>query len=502
MLIKAQKRALKILKKQNYEIINSPQNEKLITVVTPTFNAEKFISKTIDSVIQQSIGFENLQLILVDDCSIDNTRKIIREYTTKYNNISAVFLKKNSGTPAMPRNIGIELANSKYITFLDADDWLHPNGLEILYNILKETNDDFAVGRTVKVESGVTSFTGEFYTHTERKSISPFDEPMIFYHSAPPGRMMKLSIIKQNNIRFPEMKFAEDKTFFIEVLLYAQKISITNKPIYYINRTDENNSSLTKRTSAVEKRMADLKLIKHIKRKKLPIEKEKIILNRLYEYDCIRRTFDTKTFPKSKLKVQYFRILKKILKTTKNLRYDFREEIENPMYRTAIDLFLEGRTEDFVRLFKWSKSNNDKKVIIKDQLAYFELPFLNDHYKYIRIPLFAEAEQHYIENDVYYQNIHLYGDEIKIINSVKIRDRKNAFNEVSPEFKFSKNMLTFQVDLKSLDGLGKGRFVIFIQYNNHNYINIRSTIKNKINYNSKTYEFYSTVYNNLALAIK
>ncbi|WP_142406486.1 glycosyltransferase family 2 protein, partial [Heyndrickxia sporothermodurans] len=100
-----------------------------VTVITPVYNSEKHLRKTIDSVINQSIGFENIEYILIDDCSTDSSRDILLDYSSKFDNIIVVFLKCNTGTPGKPRNIGIHLSTSKYITFLDADDWLEPTGV-------------------------------------------------------------------------------------------------------------------------------------------------------------------------------------------------------------------------------------------------------------------------------------------------------------------------------------------------------------------------------------
>jgi len=206
-----------------------------------------------------------------------NQPEIIKEYASKHKNICFVSLKENSGSPGLPRNIGIELASSKYITFLDADDWLAEDGVEVLYNILEETNDDYVVGKTIKVTDKGTSIIGEYASVLERRSISPFSIPHFFYHMGPTARMMKLSTVNDHNIRFPEMKFAEDKLFFMEVFIHAKSVSTTTAPIYYVNRMDENVNSLTRLTNVLDKRKSDLKVVKHIKSLALPVEKEKVI---------------------------------------------------------------------------------------------------------------------------------------------------------------------------------------------------------------------------------
>lgn len=95
----------------------------LVSVITPTYNSEKYLNETANSVIKQS--YSNWEWIVVDDCSIDSTRKILENLSKTDSRIKPLFLNKNCGGPAKPRNIGLENAKGKYICFLDSDDvWL------------------------------------------------------------------------------------------------------------------------------------------------------------------------------------------------------------------------------------------------------------------------------------------------------------------------------------------------------------------------------------------
>jgi len=506
-------KARKLIYSNEVEIIRHPLNflgdflpkrkkSKKVTVVTPAFNAEKFISKTIDSVINQSIGIENIQYLIIDDGSTDNTRKIIKEYIYNNKHITGVFLKHNTGSPGIPRNIGIELAEGEYITFLDADDWLHEKGIEVLCRILDETGDDYVVGKTIKVESSGESIIGEYASVKERRSISPFDIPHFFYHMGPTARMIRLSLIKEHDLGFPEMKFAEDKLFFCDVLIHAKSVSTTTKPIYYVNRKDDNPSSLTRTTNVIDKRKSDLKVIEYIKSKGLPIQKEKIILNRIYEYDIVR-TFDSQLFVKSDKKNAFLQILEQAIATTKDLEYDFKEEFKTPVYKAAVELFLENRIEDFVKLFQWLKNDSNKKYVIKNGLPYYEIPFFSDEYRHIRIPMLARALDSFVLNDVYYQVIEIYGDYINNINHILIRDRSRVDNDLEiHDFDLDGNILTFKVSSDLLDKLKPSLFTIFIRYNDYQLLNIKRILKNQIIYENKSFEFYTTKANNLGLNIK
>jgi len=100
---------------------------ELVSIITPSYKSEKFISQTIESVLAQT--YQNLEMIIVDDVSPDNSNEIIEEYCKKDSRINLIKLEKNSG-PAIARNKAIKKAKGRYIAFLDADDIWYKNKLE------------------------------------------------------------------------------------------------------------------------------------------------------------------------------------------------------------------------------------------------------------------------------------------------------------------------------------------------------------------------------------
>lgn len=100
----------------------------LVSIVTPMFNAERYITETIESVLSQT--YDNWEMLIVDNCSADNSRKIVKEHIKRDDRIKLIELEFNSGGPARPRNIGLQNARGAYIAFLDADDIWHQAKLE------------------------------------------------------------------------------------------------------------------------------------------------------------------------------------------------------------------------------------------------------------------------------------------------------------------------------------------------------------------------------------
>jgi teichuronic acid biosynthesis glycosyltransferase TuaG len=113
---------------------------ELVSIITPSFNSEKFIAGTIQSVQNQT--YHNWEMIIVDDCSSDKTVSIAEYFANNDNRITVYKLDKNSGT-GIARNTGLEKASGKYIAFLDADDLWKPNKLEIQINFLRNNNLPF-----------------------------------------------------------------------------------------------------------------------------------------------------------------------------------------------------------------------------------------------------------------------------------------------------------------------------------------------------------------------
>ncbi|MCM3789356.1 glycosyltransferase [Domibacillus indicus] len=489
-----------------YEVENkqgNKANQTKVSVVTPVYNAEKYLRKTIDSVINQTIGFKHIEYLLVDDCSTDSSRKILLEYAAKYNNIRAVFLKCNTGTPGQPRNLGIQLSTSKYITFLDADDWLEPSGLETLHDILEKTGDDYAVGRTIQLKSNGSKIVGEHESCKERRNVSPYSIPHIFQHLGPRARMVRASVIKDNGIVFPEMKFAEDKQFFMDVLIHCNTISTTKAPIYYLNRLDDNNASLTKQTNIMQKTDSNIKVIHYIIDKKLEPDKEKMLLNRLYEFDSVTRLFNTGHFQKTKLKALYYNKFNEILKTTEGLRYEVSDNFFHPLNKTAYELFKEGKTKQLEKLFEWERKEKVKPVLIKDNLPYHVAPFLEEKYRHIRVPMLAIFKEDRFYDNKYCLDFRVYGDYIDQITDVIIRDREEVNREYSIPVQVDQDGHgRLEVSLDLLNQLPSAGYAMFLRYNDYHKINIRKLNENQIRYENRDFTFYTTIHSNMGLKVK
>lgn len=116
-------------------------SEKLVSIITPTYNCAEFIARTLDTVIAQT--YKNWEMIIVDDCSSDNTKEIVEEYIKKDSRIKYHLLEENSGA-AVARTTAMNLAKGSYMAFLDSDDIWMPDKLEKQIKWMNDNNYAFS----------------------------------------------------------------------------------------------------------------------------------------------------------------------------------------------------------------------------------------------------------------------------------------------------------------------------------------------------------------------
>lgn len=238
MIIKCFNPQLNNISKDNEHVSNS--NNYLISVILPTYKSESFISDTIDSIIKQDIGFENIELIIIDDASPDNTKEILNDYANKYENIRLVLFKENSGRASVPRNEGIKLANADYIMFIDHDDYYTPDCCSKLYEYITQHNADVVSSRYYV--DNTNSFNNCFlqdYTADLISMNSISEHPEIIYSISNMtiwNKIYNKQFLIDNNIDFVEI-IPEDYLFCLKCFIYSKKSIVLPHEAYYIHNT-------------------------------------------------------------------------------------------------------------------------------------------------------------------------------------------------------------------------------------------------------------------------
>jgi len=195
-----------------------------ISVIIPVYNGEKYIRKCLDSVINQTK--KEIEIVVVNDGSTDNTESIIKEYKDK----RITYFKNNNHGIGYSRNFGVSKSSGKYIMFLDSDDYIDKDECKLLYEKCLEDDLDISICDFYKVYNNdlIEVNLGDF------KSSSLKDNPDIITEFLNPwGKLYNKKILTDNKIKFVENLKYEDAPFVIETFCNAKKIGKVNKPLHY-----------------------------------------------------------------------------------------------------------------------------------------------------------------------------------------------------------------------------------------------------------------------------
>ncbi|MCH5230346.1 MAG: glycosyltransferase family 2 protein [Muribaculaceae bacterium] len=208
--------------------------DSIVSVIIPVFNVEPYLAPCIDSVLNQS--HRQLEVIIINDGSSDFSMNIAEKYAEKDSRVTA--FSHSHGGPSSARNHGIEAATGDYIMFVDSDDILLPNAVEILLSVLLEKDADLVEGETVRGR-----VYKEYYlpkslktkTYSTREALTD----VLYQKNLIPsvcGKIFRKHLF--DDLRFKEGIFYEDLDLFCRILSRCQKIVWINIPVYFYRITE------------------------------------------------------------------------------------------------------------------------------------------------------------------------------------------------------------------------------------------------------------------------
>ena len=344
-----------------------------VSVIIPAYNAEDYIRRCLDSIINQV--YKNLEIIVIDDSSTDNTKQIIKEYSEKDSRIIPFYSSLNKGVSAS-RNIGLKAATGDYIMFVDSDDQLTKEAIRRMIDISNKYNSDY-----------VDSYHLLIYTKDNKKQVS-FTEHKV------PKNVVVYGSLKENNKVLDTYTYVTGKLFKRELIGELQ--------------FDENLS-----------RYEDLVFEHQIKTRL----KNYVLLNKIVYIYYQREDSLVNTFGKKHL--CYLDAAKLVREIYKEYDYDIRNKIDATLFQTMV-LTL------FTKVIKNDDSLNENLNIVKNCLNELLYIFNNyDDNKYINI-FIKKFIKKYIDNDAKLMKIikklkkknliKLYFNYLSIINSYEVKN--------------------------------------------------------------------------------
>ena len=225
-------------------------NDFYISIIIPVYNSQDYLFSAFSSLLQQSIGFEHLQVIFIDDCSTDDSFAIVTDFSSQYHNVTVLKTPKNSGQAGLPRNLGLEAAQAPYIMFLDSDDFFEVGACKLLYDEILSSGADLVGGyyRETDIHGNPTEERSRYCILQQDQTfdlpeqvVACTDSDLIFW-----CKIYKNELIKKYDLRFRTDTMSEDVLFLAEYTLRCCKVVYLDRLVHnYRIRQDANNSSVS-----------------------------------------------------------------------------------------------------------------------------------------------------------------------------------------------------------------------------------------------------------------
>ena len=233
---------LEIIQKKISEYEKQYLYPDLISIILPIYNGEQYLRGCLESILKQK--YHNFEVILVNDGSIDSSEAICRQYVNRDDRFR--YVQKEHGGASSARNYGLELVKGEYVTFIDADDWVEENYLELLHQSLKENNADISVSTYKKFDVDTNLFylhafqineSNQVFTQKELVEKLPWLERITESFEIIGGKLVKKSLLL--GIQFNERtQLSENMEFWFKLYLLSNRIAFVNKEIYNFRLQD------------------------------------------------------------------------------------------------------------------------------------------------------------------------------------------------------------------------------------------------------------------------
>ncbi|MBO8433782.1 MAG: glycosyltransferase family 2 protein [Tyzzerella sp.] len=212
------------------------KNNVEVSLIIPVYNVEKYIDKCLKSAVNQT--FKDMEIIIVNDGSTDNSIEIVNRYIKKYDNIKLIS-QENKGLSSA-RNVGIKESSGNYIAFADSDDYFSKKFIEDMYNTIINEKSDIVVCGFKRIDENkkpnIKNRKLKYKTISSDKALDMLIND-IFINNFAWNKLYKKELFTENDIYFPEGKTYEDMYVMYKLFHKSKKISIINKKLYcYVQR--------------------------------------------------------------------------------------------------------------------------------------------------------------------------------------------------------------------------------------------------------------------------
>lgn len=347
-----------------------------ISVIIGAYNAMPYLTKTLTSVVEQSIGRDRLEIIAVDDGSTDGTGEELDRFAAAYPGLFQVFHQENSGGPSAPRNKGLDHARGRFVFILDADDWLGEEALERMLAMAEKNKTDVVLGKMVGV-NGRGAPASMFVRNQPRTDVLSSR----VYWTLNPMKLFRRSLLEEHRLRFPlDYKTGEDQFFTGGAYLHANGISVVADYdcVYWVARDDGGNVTAT--TLGADRRIRVLERMIAMVERHVPAGPGRdTLLHRHISVDMFHALIHLAREPDKELQRRNFAELRALLERSYP---DSLKRRVNPITRLRCELILRGLLDEAIELESVDRGNRrsgvQPDILVDGDRAYLQLPFFRD----------------------------------------------------------------------------------------------------------------------------
>ena len=259
-------------------------NECKLSIIVPVYGVEKYIDKCLNSLVKQSL--KEIEIIVVNDGTKDNSQKIIDKYVKKYPDKIKSYIKENGGQGSA-RNYGLKKATGEYIGYVDSDDFVEKDMYKKLYNKAKKNNYDIVVCGNYNVSEDYQNKNIDAFINNYNTDL----ENIFFGKMAVWNKIYKRDILIKNKLEFKEKVWYEDLAFTLKAIMNSNTFAFIDEPLYdYLIREGStmNNSNVQRNLEILDAFNDILSYIKHNKKEEYFDKVEFLAIDHIYISAIVR----------------------------------------------------------------------------------------------------------------------------------------------------------------------------------------------------------------------
>ena len=259
-------------------------NECKLSIIVPVYGVEKYIDKCLNTLVKQSL--KEIEIIVVNDGTKDNSQKIIDKYVKKYPDKIKSYIKENGGQGSA-RNYGLKKASGEYIGYVDSDDFVEKDMYKKLYNKAKENNYDIVVCGNYNVSEDYQNKNIDAFINNYNTDL----ENIFFGKMAVWNKIYKRDILIKNKLEFKEKVWYEDLAFTLKAIMNSNTFAFIDEPLYdYLIREGStmNNSNVQRNLEILDAFNDILSYIQHNKKEEYFSKIEFLAIDHIYISAIVR----------------------------------------------------------------------------------------------------------------------------------------------------------------------------------------------------------------------